>query len=271
MNSKSFCFCLWFFGRLLDCVIAQCYIQNTFRIDCSEITEISQSFPSEEIKSEFNKHPQLQAVLTISSKKYQKIPDMAFAGIDFFRLQVSYAVLAEISAGAFRGSLDVSELSLRGNKIHDLRFLRHIHGLKSLDLYSKKIRELTNDTFSGFHRLESLNLAINEISQIDQACFASLNLTHLDLSENRIKNLDTQVSGLAYLKQLNIGMNNMTSVGADAFRGLLNLQELFMNSNQFGIVKREMFGTDLANLENLFFYFSNIIEIQPDTQRDQKH
>lgn len=104
-----------------------------------------------------------------------------------------------------------------------------------LDLSHNAIRALRTDWFSQpFHRLTTLVLSRNSISQIEVASFtATPHLLHLDLSSNQLTVLNSSIfSGLKELKELLLIGNQIVDIKPGAFSDLSNLQRLYLSANR---------------------------------------
>uniref|UniRef100_A0A3Q3H059 LRRNT domain-containing protein n=1 Tax=Kryptolebias marmoratus TaxID=37003 RepID=A0A3Q3H059_KRYMA len=103
-----------------------------------------------------------------------------------------------------------------------------------LDLSHNAIRALRVGWVSQpFHRLTTLVLSRNLISQIEVAAFAvTPRLLHLDLSSNQLAALNSSIfTGLKELKELLLIGNQIADVNPGAFSDLSNLQRLYLSEN----------------------------------------
>lgn len=104
-----------------------------------------------------------------------------------------------------------------------------------LDLSHNAIRALRVDWVSQpFHRLTTLVLSRNSISQIEVAAFAvTPHLLHLDLSSNQLTVLNSSIfAGLKELNELLLIGNQIGDIKPGTFRDLNNLQRLYLSANR---------------------------------------
>jgi Leucine-rich repeat (LRR) protein len=71
-------------------------------------------------------------------------------------------------------------------KFIDNTMFRDAGNLQSLDLSNNQLSRIQSDTFRNLRRLISLKLTNNSIDRISYDAFEKLNLSHLDLSCNKL-------------------------------------------------------------------------------------
>jgi hypothetical protein len=100
----------------------------------------------------------------------------------------------------------IEDLNLSYNHIEDISPLANLKNLKTLSLYYNQISDLT--PLSGLVSLKSLYLGNNQITDLEPISKLE-NLEFLDLSENKFFLNLSPISGLKYLKYLNLkGIKN---------------------------------------------------------------
>lgn len=108
-------------------------------------------------------------------------------------------------------------------------FLRH---LKILDLSNNSIVDVPADFGILNSSLETLLLAQNSIIQFGTSlCRGFSQLRHLDLSHNRIRDLNDKIRELASLESLNLSFNQLATVNQELCFDLKNLRELNLSNN----------------------------------------
>ncbi|XP_012713447.2 amphoterin-induced protein 2 [Fundulus heteroclitus] len=124
-------------------------------------------------------------------------------------------------------------ISCSGSNLSTLPF-----GLPSyasrLDLSHNVLRAVRVDWISqSFHRLITLVLSWNTISQIEMAAFtATPHLLYLDLSSNQLRVLNSSIfTGLKELKELLLIGNHIAQIKPGAFTDLSGLQRLYISAN----------------------------------------
>lgn len=131
-----------------------------------------------------------------------------------------------------------------------------------------------------------LLLQANNIEKIEYLLDFPVNLTGLDLSQNRLSSVanielqkmpqllslyleenkltelpDKCLSGLNYLQELYINHNLLSTIAPGAFKGLSNLLRLHLNSNNLQLINRKWFDA-IANLEILMIGENPIVRIE---------
>ncbi|XP_072312616.1 uncharacterized protein [Eucyclogobius newberryi] len=103
----------------------------------------------------------------------------------------------------------------------------------SLSVRQNNLTRLQQNDLSGLGELRTLNLAFNQISDIEPGAFShSPALTHLSLQGNKLTNLPADVfDGLSDLTCLHLGGNPVKYISKSAFGPLKNLQELHLSGN----------------------------------------
>ncbi|XP_072314548.1 uncharacterized protein [Eucyclogobius newberryi] len=135
----------------------------------------------------------------------------------------------------------------------------------SLSVYGNHIQSIRGTDFTGFYKLDTLNLGYNEIAHIDEGAFSDLNaLTSLSLVSNRLTLLmDDMFKGLYNLSTLRLDKNKITSISKLAFESLNKLNTLSLSSNYLAQT------TDITNiylhcpsLEELYLEYNNFTSFQ---------
>ncbi len=130
---------------------------------------------------------------------------------------------------------ELTDLALNGNKLNEIPdFVKQSRALKTLDLGSNLIEDLSvndfkslvnlyglrlagnrltkldNDTFATSPKLHILNLAKNQLESIEVGAFSGLNELHvLRLDGNKLEDLNGLVSSLGSLRWLNVSSNSL--------------------------------------------------------------
>ena len=121
----------------------------------------------------------------------------------------------------------LQNLYIRDHKISNLQFLSSLSFLRELDLSGSRFDADQISIIAALPSLQILNLnecALSTIAGME----AALNLTHLDLGNNTVRNL-TPLSGLTGLKEINLEHNAVTDLSA--LSSLTNLEKLDVSYN----------------------------------------
>ena len=174
---------------------------------------------------------------------------------------------------------------LSGNKIDSIKWLtfKGLDDLKLLNLSRNYLNAIDNHTFFGLVNLEILDISRNKLSHIARdGLFSLMSLEFLDLRGNQLKYLASDSwlgdnPDLSNLAELDLSMNMIEQIAADALKGLVQLQKLKLDQNQIQLIRPQSFDgltqldvLDLGNnsIKSLFlptlnrlcikeFYFAN--------------
>ncbi|XP_022673351.1 leucine-rich repeat-containing protein 15-like isoform X2 [Varroa destructor] len=163
--------------------------------------------------------------------------------------------LRQLSGSSFLHYGELRNLDLSDNQLVDLgrRVFASLRALELLDLSENTISELSNSTLEGLIQLNQLDLSSNYIECIPHGMFVGLSqLQRLDLSSNLIKNFsDTNVfRGAKKLRILSIRNNKLSSIPTDTFRHIADLALLDLGLNDISELGPEAF-LPLRALEEL--------------------
>jgi hypothetical protein len=140
---------------------------------------------------------------------------------------------------------NIKILNMCLNKITDINFIKFIQNIKELILYNNNIQNLLVFENSTFPSIESLDLACNNIVNIEPLSKLTT-LTLLNISYNNINNIEP-LSILSELKDLGIDHNNINNIPLN-IRLLSNLESLDISGNNIDNFDNLML---LQNLKNL--------------------
>ena len=169
-------------------------------------------------------------------------------------LDISYNQIENISFSSFNGLGSLTHLSLRGNRLKEIRHeaFSNLENLKELDLGHNTISVIDNDSFFSLRGLETLLLDGNNLVYISNTLFSNLNsLSWLSLANNNIRGICLKAfSNVKSLQILNVSSNRLTLPESGIFsnQGLLTILDL-RNNNL--VLSTTMF-RGLGNLEKLY-------------------
>lgn len=135
--------------------------------------------------------------------------------------------------------------------------------LKHLELYSRKLGVIHEDTFRHLNKLSYLDLSFNFIQDLEEYAFRGMvELKHLDLIGNRLKILRKNTfSGLTNLENVNFKWNKLTSIEEGTF-DLTQVNEIHLENNLLATLPSELF-VNAPMLRILDISFNNFTKI-PD-------
>ncbi|XP_068631588.1 chondroadherin-like [Battus philenor] len=172
-------------------------------------------------------------------------------------------------------------ISFKSNAIVDIEddAFRNIDRLVYLDLSNNRIsgEVLRSEIFQGPYNssvynniaLETLNLGHNAIHSLDGYLFQyTPNLTRLYLNNNPIEILDyvtvMALSSARNLEVLDLANTDIDAIPLDAFRGMVNLQQIDLSGNKFVNVP-ESLSLVGGTLQYLTFNNNPIVELNDDS------
>ena len=191
--------------------------------------------------------------------------------------------ISTLPPNIFNGLSSLTDLRLSCNAITALNAnaFDGLSSLPKLDLSRNQIASIHEDAFDGLSSLTELDLSRNQIASIHEDTFDELSsLTELYLSRNRITSIDENLlGGLPSLERLTFTNNQITSLPSPAtsnagtttgiFNHLSELQHLSLHGNQITTLPENLF-KGLSNLQTL--YVSNnpqLINPQPSYFQNQ--
>lgn len=124
----------------------------------------------------------------------------------------------------------LAQLCLRQNLIESISDVDSlpIETIKDLDFYDNKIKHISRNV-NKLVNLENLDFSFNKIKHIknlDQLVF----LRNLYFVQNKISVIEN-LSTLKNLKNLELGGNQIREIGSESFKGLYNLEEIWLGKN----------------------------------------
>jgi len=204
--------------------------------------------------------------------------------VELKELSIEYCKIANLTAGAFRGLRELRNLTMRTHntdwsamtlQIQPDAFSEDLGLLERLDLGVNNIWTLPDGVFCPLHSLESLNLTRNRLRNLTslrfsvspgQRCGASLKF--LDLSNNSFDNVPAEAfSGLIRLQELYLQRNGMVVLADRALEGLVSLSILRLNHNKLVNLPPELF-SDTKELKELHLQNNSLNVLAPGLFND---
>lgn len=122
---------------------------------------------------------------------------------------------------------------------------RNLRGFQYLDLSFNELVQVPIDSFKGLGELRHLDVIKKQPDQffVIQAFSDNLNLGYLDLSENKISNIEQNTfSHLKLLRNLNLGHLKIAAIQPNAFPSRsLEFEKLILDGNEFSEVPEAVF------------------------------
>lgn len=156
-----------------------------------------------------------------------------------------------VSHDAFKSLMSLEELEISGSHflVLEAGTFNKLDKLTKLLLNNNKITLLAPSIFDSLEKLETLQLRGNMLTNLHRDIFHKLyNLQELNLASNKLPTIHT--SKLSKLKKLDLGLNQITCLAVDTFRGNPQLQILSLKGNQIAQLTPGIF-SQLDNLKEL--------------------
>lgn len=159
-------------------------------------------------------------------------------------LNLSHNRLTRVDSTTFRNLYSLQILKMEHNAIESIadHAFSSMYNLHTLLLSHNKIKEVEVYTFNGLYVLSLLSLDFNEIRTIHSEAFRNCSgLQDLNLHGNQLPTVPQAVHVLQFLKTLDLGLNQITSMYNASFRGLQQLNGLVLMDNNIGNLTRGSF------------------------------
>jgi len=174
-----------------------------------------------------------------------QIDENTFTGlIRLVVLNLSHNSLTRIDARTFKDLIALHVLDLRNNSINFIEdnAFQTLYNLHTLNLAENKLRHISAQLFNGLFVLDKLTLNNNLVNKIDSLAFRNCSdLKDLDLSSNALSDVPDALQALPYLKTLDLGENEISSLHNGSFKNLKQLTGLRLIDNNIGNLTEGMF------------------------------
>ncbi|GJQ75420.1 hypothetical protein Trydic_g23588 [Trypoxylus dichotomus] len=124
---------------------------------------------------------------------------------------------------------------LQENDIDDLPVLNQ------LSISGVNLEELRPKCFGRLPNLQELYLAGNYVKRIPEGVFTNLQLTTLSLQENRIQGIDAHAFDIGTLQTLDLSNNKIKDINPDWFVKCMNLTDLNLSLNKLREIPNSAF------------------------------
>ncbi|XP_057303689.1 insulin-like growth factor-binding protein complex acid labile subunit isoform X2 [Hydractinia symbiolongicarpus] len=152
--------------------------------------------------------------------------------------------LQNIPPSYFQSYIRLKSIQITGGVFPDL-YQQYFNGISRTVMHLKisetNLRYITQNTFYYLSQLTSLELQNNDFISFPIQLQME-NLTHLDLSGNKISSIGKDVfSKLRNLEMLKLNNNKLTSLPSNLFRNLVSLKKLYVSNNQLSNLSSDIF------------------------------
>ena len=204
-------------------------------------------------------------ILKIRNNRFKKLNKKFLSGCLVVDLDLSNNQIDFIDDEAFLTdtSIHLTSIILEANRLRNVSFLRYANllNLTLLNLAWNSIYMISNDTFVGMKMLRRLNLAFNEIEDLESHAFGPdlSQLQYLLLKSNRLSSIHpNSFIHLASLIVLNLQDNFIEFISMRLFERMTSLSDLYLERNK---IKR------LDHSSSLTFTIYNIYLSENDLAR----
>ncbi|KAL7050479.1 hypothetical protein ACKWTF_004095 [Chironomus riparius] len=211
--------------------------------------------------------------VNLSNNKMPHIGDWTFGGGEktkLVELDLSYNAIGPLYQNSFAHLPLLTYLDISHNKIteiHQKNFVKQTL-LQSLYLDSNKIDKIQPNAFENNLQLRNLDLSVNKIKTFTTALFGTKfggnRLRKLNLAQNELADIDANLFAiLKNLVTLNLSSNKLKELSPDSLKSNTKLQELYLDDNEIDFLVPTFFKNFNA-LED-FSIQNNRISFIPDT------
>ncbi|KAJ8920754.1 hypothetical protein NQ315_004894 [Exocentrus adspersus] len=191
-------------------------------------------------KASLRTMPQLRRLL-IGKNLLQGIAENSFNGLNQLEvLHLQGNVITHIHPHAFKDTTLLKEINLSNNRLDVLvpDLFKDTPLLKQLDLSKNQLAEILPGTLDKNLELENIDASYNVLVQLPITLYGLKNLRLLDLTSNRIKNIDPEIIGsLVNLKELRLSKNFIQELKQGSFSNLPHLKTLHLDNNEIEFVE----------------------------------
>jgi Leucine-rich repeat (LRR) protein len=148
-------------------------------------------------------------------------------------LDLSANKIKKIENGVFYELKNVTQLDMHLNDITqiELRTFEDLNKLKYLNLDSNQISTLKNIQFNS--KLEKLSICFNLITNLNE--LNSSSLKYLNVSNNRLQEIDFKNTFLPNLEYLDLSQNRLISIKNESFLNMDKLKHLNLSHNKLDL------------------------------------
>jgi insulin-like growth factor-binding protein complex acid labile subunit len=157
-----------------------------------------------------------------------------FIGLDNLKtLDLSGNKIKTLKNDAFLSLINVIKLDLHLNDINqiELSSFNDLESLKYLNLDSNQISTLKNVQFNS--NLEKLSICFNLLTKLNE--INSSSLKYLNVSNNRLQEIDFKKTFLPNLEYLDLSQNCLISIKNDSFLKMYQLKHLNLSHNKLDL------------------------------------
>lgn len=226
---------------------------------------------------------------TISIRCDNTLLDESVLGAGFFRslshlesITIEGCKLLQLANGTFDGARNLRRIDIEtknndwgaGNKLEiDATIFERLSQIEEIKLTENNLRRIPHEVLCPLKNLKMLNVSANRIGGIDgfgvpHEC-SNRNqfneLTVLDISHNQLLTFEANWGEASFpnLRELHLQHNNLTAIGAGAFRALHVLTHLNLSYNQLETLANDMLN-ETKQLQELHLQNNRLYQLPVD-------
>eukprot|EP00122_Pirum_gemmata_P019785 Pgem_evm1s18513 len=177
-------------------------------------------------------------------------------------LHLGFNSITQISSLSFRDNGVLQTLYLTKNLLSELPTDINLPNLKYFFINANKISEIEEQQFANMPSLETLSLSNNSIGEIPKKAFIPLKNTakEIFLYQNLLNEIPEGISYLKSLRKLDISNNKITNIDTNSFQYCENLEMLSINNNEINIFNNSCFA-HTPKLSTIVLSYNKIYKI----------
>ncbi|XP_060590814.1 G-protein coupled receptor GRL101-like [Ruditapes philippinarum] len=157
------------------------------------------------------------------------------------RLNISSCDIHHIDKQAFYEIQNLLSLDLSSNRIRELsdRVFSRLGHLTYLNLESNfELEKISSTAFKDLKALRNIRISGTNLKKISSFTFSGLQLESLDISNNKIEEIEDNAFSNSLVRKINFEGNNVISFGKFMLNGVTSLQELHTPAFKFCCIVR---------------------------------
>lgn len=247
-------------------------LTNEMLQSLENLEEISISFNQiNELRDGLFYYNQNLKLINLHGNRIANVSDTVFIGCsdNLLGLDIGYNDLAEVPR-LVMPKLIILNLSLnqfRGlSKDSFINLPSLIYLNLSNALIDNELNTVPSSIFDYNRQLEFLDLSANQIELIEYGAFRNLSLTKVNLSKNKLKELEVGTFGeLLNLEYLDLSSNQISFIKNGAFDEVPKLRNLNLSKNKLQAFRGELFTSTRTQLEKLNLCQNSINYLYPSS------
>ena len=196
-------------------------------------------------------------------KKQKKYSFLIILNDEFIRKKYIDYESVEILTKELLNALILNGIIVKTTNKDSINVLNiNIPNIQNIELISKKIERIHENTFNGLIYSKKIDFNNNQIKEIYPNLFNELaNLEIIKFRWNQIEIIhENTFNGLTNLKKIDFSFNRIKAIHPNAFNGLAYLEIIDFSSNRIEIIHENTFN-GLTNLKEIDFSVNHIKEM----------